>query len=167
VRSWRGAMVIISMMLGAAVALGLAGCRSPRPGAGQWPGARTAPNDSTTIVPSCSWPLRVVGKASPEQSGLVGCYLRARADRSRPGMLSVAYRVYPGGVHISPAAFARTADARSGVATIRLSPGIDDPYYFPVMITFADGAREQVFMALANPASEHSWRLVVATPNFQ
>src|SRR5215469_1915105 len=100
-------MVIISIVLGSTVALSLTGCRSPGPGAGQWRGAGTAPNDSTTFVPSCSWPLRVVGKASPEQSGLMGCYLQALAERSTPGMLSVAYRVYPGGVHISPAAFAR------------------------------------------------------------
>ena len=95
----------------------------------------------------------------------MGCYVRTLAERSTPGMLSVAYRVYPGEVHISPGAFARTADAPSGVAAIRL-PNIDDPYNFPVTITFADGAREQVFMALANRASEHSWRLVVAAPNY-
>ncbi len=118
-----------------------------------------------TSVPSCSWPVRITGKLSREQAGLVRCYLRALARHSYPAMNDVAYRTYPGGIKITPADFTHAADARSGVATARpVSDNLVDPAAFPVIITFADGVRESVWMSLANPASGHSWRLEVATP---
>jgi hypothetical protein len=43
-------------------------------------------SETVTSVPSCDWPIRVVGGASKAQAGLVRCYLRAlapRAPRSR------------------------------------------------------------------------------------
>lgn len=145
----RVTMIAAAVLAGVAV-LGLTGYLAWHPGANLQPRAGAGVNSvMPTFVPSCSWPLQVSGTASPNQTGLMRCYLRALAQGSAAEMLAVAYRVYPGGAHVSRAAFAHAADARSGVATIRLKPESSaDPAYFPVVITFADGARESLFIAL-------------------
>jgi hypothetical protein len=104
-------------------AIGLTGYLISHPGADHHPHTRAELNAiMPTFVPSCSWPLRVSGTASPEQARLMRCYLRALARHSTHEMLAVAYRVYPGGAHISRATFIHATDARSGIATIRLEP---------------------------------------------
>jgi hypothetical protein len=40
--------------------------------------------------PSCSWPLRIRGTATSEQSGVVRCYLQALAERDTAGLMTVA-----------------------------------------------------------------------------
>lgn len=114
-----------------------------------------------TSVPSCSWSLRVRGAATSEQEGLIRCYLRALANHDAGGLLAVAYGT-AGPVRITRADFRHAADARSGVASAKFVAGEDDA--FAVTIVFADHARETLAMALANPASVHSWRLGIGTP---
>ena len=111
--------------------------------------------------------MRLIGKAGPHQTGLMRCYLQALARHDSPEMNEVAYRNYPGGISIRPAAFAHSADARSGVATVRLFQNQVDTSAYAVIIRFADGAREKAWMDLANPASGISWRLEVGTPRYQ
>ena len=115
-----------------------------------------------TSVPSCSWSLRVSGRATSEQAGLIRCYLRALADHDTGGLLAVADTT-SGGVRITSADFRHSADARAGVATATFIPGENDDAYL-VTIKFADHAREDLAMGLANPGSVHSWRLGVGTP---
>jgi hypothetical protein len=43
-------------------------------------------------------------------------------------------------------------------------PNPNDSADVEVTISFADGAREDVSMDLANPESAHSWRLAIGTP---
>ncbi|HET9897911.1 MAG TPA: hypothetical protein VFQ44_23525 [Streptosporangiaceae bacterium] len=114
-----------------------------------------------TSTPSCSWPLRVHGRATSEQAGLIRCYLRALARHDAGGLLAVADTT-SAPVRITAADFRHSADARSGLASARFVAGqMDDAY--AVTITFGDGAREIVAMGLANPGSVHSWRLGVGT----
>jgi hypothetical protein len=112
-----------------------------------------------TSVPSCSWSLRVSGHATSEQAGLIRCYLRALADHNTGGLLAVADTT-SGPVRITSADFRYSADARAGVATAIFTPGENDDAYL-VTIKFADHAREDLAMGLANPGSVHSWRLGV------
>ncbi len=115
-----------------------------------------------TSVPSCSWSLRVSGHATSEQAGLIRCYLRALADHDTGGLLAVADPT-SGPVRITSADFRHSADARAGVATATFIPGEQDDAYL-VTVKFADHAREDLAMGLANPGSVHSWRLGIGTP---
>jgi hypothetical protein len=121
-----------------------------------------AANGLPTSVPSCSWSLRVSGHATSDQAGLVRCYLRALADHDTGGLLAVADTL-SGPVRITSADFRHSADARTGVATATFTRGENDDAYL-VTIKFADHAREDLAMGLANPGSVHSWRLGVGTP---
>jgi hypothetical protein len=116
-----------------------------------------------TSVPSCSWPLRVRGPGTEEQAGLVRCYLRALARHDAAGLLAVADTANTP-VKITRADFTHSADAAAGTATAVFTPNPNDSADVEVAISFADGAREGVSMDLANPASEHSWRLAIGTP---
>jgi len=116
-----------------------------------------------TSVPSCSWPLRVRGPATSEQSGLIRCYLRALASRDSGGLLAVADTANTP-IRITSAAFAHASDAGAGTATATVVPNPDDDANVLVTIAFADGARQSVSMDLANPESGHSWRLLIGTP---
>jgi hypothetical protein len=115
-----------------------------------------------TTVPSCSWPLRARGPATAERAGLVRCYLRALATHDAGGLLAVAYTTGTP-VRITSADFKHSSDARSGTATATFVPGEMD-YTFAVTIVFADHARENLAMAMANPGSAHSWRLGIGKP---
>lgn len=118
--------------------------------------------DGPTSVPSCSWPLRVRGHGTIEQAGLVRCYLRALAAHDTGGMLAVADTSRSDEpLTITRADFAHAADARSGTATATFTPNDTDGAYVDVTFLFADGARADVPMALANPASAHSWRMEI------
>jgi hypothetical protein len=121
-----------------------------------------AANGLPTSIPSCSWSLRVSGHATSDQAGLVRCYLRALADHDTGGLLAVADTL-SGPVRITSADFRHSADARTGVATATFTRGENDDAYL-VTIKFADHAREDLAMGLANPGSVHSWRLGVGTP---
>ena len=57
--------------------------------------------------------------------------------------------------------FALAPHVRAGPATVAVIPNAIDDAYFWVRITFADGARAGVAMVVANPQSDHSWRLQV------
>jgi hypothetical protein len=115
-----------------------------------------------TSVPSCSWPLRVIGPVTGEQSGLIRCYLRALASHDAGGLLAVADTTSTP-VRITSADFRHSADARAGIATATFARGEMDNA-FAVTIMFADHARETLALVLANPGSLHSWRLGIGTP---
>lgn len=123
--------------------------------------AASALSNGPTSVPSCSWPLRVRGPANTEQAGLVRCYLRALARRDTSGMLAVADTDVP--VRITRADFTHADDARSGIATAIFRRDAIDGAYVDVILVFADGAHASVPMDLANPASWHSWRMLVGS----
>ena len=106
--------------------------------------------------------MRVSEHATSEQAGLIRCYLRALADHDAGGLLTVADTT-SGSVRITSADFRHSADARAGVATASFSPAENDDAYL-VTVKFADHAREDLAMGLANPGSAHSWRLRIGTP---
>jgi hypothetical protein len=61
------------------------------PGAGWvWAGHAAWAAFKSRGTPSCSWPLRIRGKPTGAQAGLVRCYLRALADRDTTGLMAVA-----------------------------------------------------------------------------
>jgi len=78
---------------------------------------RDARRRSDAAARSCSWPARIE-RANPAQDGLIRCYLRAIADGSTTGLRSVVpSRDHGGPARFDAAAFAHSADARSGTAT--------------------------------------------------
>lgn len=109
-------------------------------------------------TPSCSWPLRVDGKPTPAQDGLVRCYLRALAHRDTAGLLAVADNIPP--ARITKADLAHSADAQSGVAMATFTPNPFDSTDVGLSIRYADGARDQLditnMIARGGPSS---WRL--------
>jgi len=113
-------------------------------------------------TPSCSWPLRVHGEPTAAQEGLVRCYLRALAGRDTAGLLAVADNMPP--VRITPADFAHSADARSGLATATFTPNPSDSTNALLAITYADGARDwlgiQNLIAAGGPST---WRMTIGT----
>lgn len=113
-------------------------------------------------APSCSWPLRIRGKPDAAQAGLVRCYLRALAGHDTGGLLAVADYMPP--VRITPADFAHSADARSGLATATFLPADVDVAYMPLIIRYADGARDRLglenLIAMGGPSV---WRMTIGT----
>ena len=114
-------------------------------------------------TPSCSWPLEVRGTATPEQAGLVRCYLRALASRDTAGLMAVAADIPP--VRITSADLAHSADARGGLATATFTQNAVDPTSAFVTITFADGVQEQDvglenMIAMGGP---EGWRVTIGT----
>lgn len=118
--------------------------------------------DGPMSVPSCSWSLGV-RSSSGRAAGLVRCYLRALASRDVGGLHQVA-NGSNGPVQITEASFAHTADARSGLATATFSCDPIASDVCEVAIAFADGAREDIDIDLANPNSGNSWRLDIGIP---
>jgi hypothetical protein len=116
----------------------------------------------TSGTPTCSWPLRVRGTASPAQVGLVGCYLRALASRETAGLMAVAADIPP--VRITSADLTYSADARAGLATAAFTPNPEDTTSAFVIITYADGVRENADMtdmvAMGGPSG---WRMNIGT----
>ena len=116
----------------------------------------------TRGTPTCSWPLRVRGTASPAQAGLVGCYLRALASRDTDGLMAVAADIPP--VRITSADLRYLADARAGLATAAVTPSPEDTTFAFVTITYADGVHENASMtnmiAMGGPAG---WRMNIGT----
>lgn len=115
-----------------------------------------------TSVPSCSWSLRIDGRATSEQAGLIRCYLRALARHDPGGLLAVADTT-SAAVRITSTDSQHSADARAGTARASFTPAQNDDSYL-VRIVFADRAHETIAMVLANPGSIHSWRLGLGRP---
>ena len=113
-------------------------------------------------TPSCSWPLRINGTPAATQAGLVRCYLRALAGHDTGGLLAVADNMPP--VRITPADFAHSADARSGLATATFTPNPSDPTNALLTITYADGAGDRLglqnLIAMGGPSV---WRMTIGT----
>jgi hypothetical protein len=113
-------------------------------------------------TPTCSWPLQVRGTASPAQAGLVRCYLRALASRDTAGPMAVAADIPP--VRITSADLRYSAGARAGLATVAVTPSPEDTTYAFVIITYADGVRQNASMmnmiAMGGPSG---WRMSIGT----
>jgi hypothetical protein len=112
--------------------------------------------------PSCSWPLRIRGTATAGQAGLVGCYLRALAERDTAGLMAVADN--DPAVRITQADLRYSPDARAGLATATFTPSPVDDTYVLLTITYADGASENTgilnMIAMGGPSS---WRMTIGT----
>jgi hypothetical protein len=113
-------------------------------------------------TPNCSWPVRVRGTLTPAQDGLVRCYLQALANRDTVGLMAVAADIPP--VRITKADLKYSADARAGLATATFTPNPEDTTSAFVIITFADGAQEDLGMtnmiAMGGPSG---WRMNIGT----
>ena len=135
----------------------VAGAGAVWAGHGAW-----AAFEKSHSTPSCSWPLRIQGKPTPAQAGLVRCYLRALAHRDTAGLLAVAGNIPP--VRITKADFAHSADARSGQATVTFQAALVDTYWVPVIITYADGATDRLGVQnLIEMGGPSVWRMPIGT----
>jgi hypothetical protein len=127
-----------------------------------WAGHAAWDAIETWGTPTCSWPLQVRGSASPAQSGLVRCYLRALASRDTAGLMTVAADIPP--VRITSADLRYSADARAGLATATVTPSPVDTTEASVTITYADGVRQNTGMmnmiAMGGPSG---WRMNIGT----
>ena len=111
-------------------------------------------------TPSCSWSVRIYGKPAPGQAGLVRCYLRALAHRDTAGLLAVAANIPP--VRITKADLAYSADARTGRATATFLPALVDTDFIQVIITYADGATDQLGVQnLVEMGGPSVWRMAI------
>jgi hypothetical protein len=111
-------------------------------------------------APSCSWPLRIYGQPDPAQAGLVRCYLRALAHRDTAGLLAVAADIPP--VRITKSDLAYSADARTGRATATFQPALVDTDFIQVIITYADGATDQLGVQnLEEIGGPSVWRMAI------
>ena len=129
-------------------------------GAGVWGYIESRP----TPALSCSWPLRVRGEPAPGEAGAVRCYLKALAQRDMAGLYTTAYSDYgDGSVHLTNAALSHSADARAGLATATFTANLDDTGLAEVMIDYADGARADLGLQIADPQSANSWRLNIGS----
>jgi hypothetical protein len=127
-----------------------------------WAGHAAWQAMQTRGTPACSWPLQVRGAPSPAQAGLVRCYLRALASRDTAGLMAVAADIPP--VRITSADLRDSADARTGLATAAFTPNPEDTTSDFVIITYADGVRENASMmnmvAMGGPSN---WRMNIGT----
>jgi len=113
-------------------------------------------------TPSCSWSLRIQGKPTPAQAGLVRCYLRALTGRDTAGLQAVAANIPP--VRITKADLAHSADARSGRATATFLPATVDTCWVPVIITYADGATDRLGVEnMIEMGGPSVWRMSIGT----
>jgi hypothetical protein len=118
---------------------------------------------SRDASPSCSWPARISGTGTPQQDGLVRCYLEALATRSTQEMGAVAQSIPP--AHITTGLFAYSPDARAGVASVNLKPSPVDDTFVLVTIRYADGVTEGTGLlnmtAMGGPST---WRMAIGQP---
>ncbi len=113
-------------------------------------------------TPSCSWSLRIGGKPTPAQAGLVRCYVRALAHRDTAVLLAVAANNPP--VRITKADLAHSADARSGRATVTFLPALVDTDFVQVIITYADGATDRLGVQnMEEMGGPSVWRMAIGT----
>lgn len=112
--------------------------------------------------PSCSWPLRIRGTATSEQSGVVRCYLQALAKRDTAGLMAVADD--DPAVRITAADLAHWPDARAGLATATFTPSPVDDTYILLAITYANGVSEKTgILNMIAMGDSSSWRLQIGT----
>jgi hypothetical protein len=128
-----------------------------------WAGHRAwAALESSHSTPSCSWPVRIQGKPTPAQAGLIRCYLSALARRDTAALLAIAPTTPA--VRITGADLAHSADARSGRATVTFLPALVDPMFVLVVITYADGTTDRLgvqnMIAMGGP---YVWRMSIGT----
>jgi hypothetical protein len=127
-----------------------------------WAGHRAWAAFENRSTPSCSWALRIYGKPTPAQAGLVRCYLRALAHRDTAELLAVADNIPP--VRITRADLTHSADARTGRATATFLPALVDTAFIQVIITYADGATDRLgiqnMVAMGGPSV---WRMAIGT----
>jgi hypothetical protein len=127
-----------------------------------WAGHRAWAAFESRSTPSCSWALRIYGKPTPAQAGLVRCYLRALAHRDTAELLVVADNIPP--VRITKADLTHSADARTGRATATFLPALVDTAFIQVIITYADGATDRLgiqnMVAMGGPSV---WRMAIGT----
>jgi hypothetical protein len=127
-----------------------------------WAGQAAWQALQTRGTPACSWPLQVRGTPSPAQAGLVRCYLRALAGQDTAGLMAVAADIPA--VRITSADLRYSADARAGLATAAFTPNPEDTTSGFVVITYADGVRENASMmnmvAMGGPSG---WRMNIGT----
>lgn len=121
-----------------------------------------AENGLPTSVPRCSWPMRVQGRASADQIGLMRCYVKAMAQRNLLALIPLVD--HDGSPTLtSSRVLKRWKDARTGTPTALFKTSADDPASTFVTVRYADGARVGLEMDIANPMSAHSWRLELGT----
>lgn len=110
------------------------------------------------LTPSCSRPVRVHGKATREQAGLVRCYLQATADHDAIGLNVLAGK--GPFARIGNASFAHSADARAGLATATFTPSQMASTYVLLTIDYADGASEKTgLMNMIALGGSSAWRM--------
>jgi hypothetical protein len=127
-----------------------------------WGGRVAWETYQTWGTPACSWPLEVRGTASPAQAGLVRCYLRALASGDTAGLTAVAAGIPP--VRITGADLAHAADARAGLATAAFTQSPVDATSAFVIITYADGARQDAgMMNMVSMGGPPGWRMTIGT----
>lgn len=127
-----------------------------------WAGQAAWGAFQTWGTPTCSWPLQVRGTASPAQSGLVRCYLRALASRDTGGLMAVAAEIPP--VRITSADLKYSVDVRAGLATASFTPNPEDTTSAFVVITYADGTRENAsIMNMVAMGGPSGWRMIIGT----
>jgi len=108
--------------------------------------------------PMCSWPARITGNYSAQQSGLAQCYLKALATQN----LGEMRRIGPtnGPRHITSALFKYSPDLATGIASVRLEPSPVDSTVEELTIRYADGVTdselEMNMEALGGPST---WRM--------
>jgi hypothetical protein len=118
--------------------------------------------ESSHSTPSCSWSLRIRGKPTPAQAGLVRCYLRALANRDTAGLLAVAPTIPA--VRITGADLAHSADARSGRAMVTFLAALVDTDWVPVIITYADGATDRLGVQnMVEMGGPSVWRMSIGS----
>jgi hypothetical protein len=116
-------------------------------------------------TPSCSWPMRVQGKANPQQVGLVRCYLRDLASNDRQGLAGLMAATGQG-AHVTAHDLVHAKDARSGVASAWFAQNPVDPTNASVQITFADGATWDgglYNMVSFAPQGPNEWRMAIGS----
>jgi hypothetical protein len=112
--------------------------------------------------PSCSWPLRIRGTATSEQSGVVRCYLQALAKRDTGALMAVADN--NPAVRITAADLAHSADARAGLATATFTPSPVDDTHVLLTIAYADGISEKTgIQNMIAMGGASSWRMQIGT----
>lgn len=108
--------------------------------------------------PSCSWPADI-RQGNPDQAGLIRCYLRAVAHHSESELRAVVPSRDNGGpTGFSTADFTHTHDVNSGTPLATVVANDSDSADATVVIRYADQARDQLEIHLANPSSKDSWR---------
>lgn len=114
-----------------------------------------------TSTPSCSAHVTATGRHTDEQLGLVNCYVNALKHRDLHAMARLTFVNGRGSILLTNADLQFASSARSGVASATFNSGAIDPSDAGLKLSFADGRSEMLGIILSNPASAHSWRLLI------